>query len=395
MESRCASAAVDAHYHALCSDPAGEQVAAMSVREAVSLCQDGPPRYGAPREIGHYSILADGDDFEYADGDVAKRYLRARIPFRPMWNLNDGYESAVRASWISLTPAECLLRWIIRNKGKVVASSTNEVQSESVRTDFICCRLCFCVLMCTPYKEKIAWRIVASRHRGVVYLHVHPTKKEVHQYLKERDHCSWDRITYWGVKFHRVMSTSEPGVPPKEDELVRERDSYNTVLRGHIGSHTFVISGEVKAVDSSVQCEPGSTGSYVEFKTNCLISTEGQRSTFAKKKLLVWWAQSRLLGVPKGLCGFRHDNGIVMRVQEFDVKTMPDKAKGLWSEDVCMRFLNDTLNFIKEHVEGDDGRTVYLLKYEPSSCQITCKRLADPGKLYSLPDWFLKGIEGC
>uniref|UniRef100_A0A224YZM6 Decapping nuclease n=1 Tax=Rhipicephalus zambeziensis TaxID=60191 RepID=A0A224YZM6_9ACAR len=265
----------------------------------------------------------------------------------------------------------------------------------SVRTDFICRRLCFCVLMCTPYKEKTAWRIVASRHRGVVYLHVHPTKKEVHQYLKERDHCSWDRITYWGVKFHRVMSTSEPGVPPKEDELVRERDSYNTVLRGHIGSHTCVISGEVKAVDSSVQCELGSTGSYVEFKTNCLISTEEQRSTFAKKKLLVWWAQSHLLGVPKGLCGFRHDNGIVMRVQEFDVKTMPDKAKGLWSEDVCMRFLNDTLNFIKEHVEGDDGRTVFLLKYEPSSCQITCKRLVDPGKLYSLPDWFLKGIEGC
>ncbi|KAH7955624.1 hypothetical protein HPB52_001955 [Rhipicephalus sanguineus] len=185
----------------------------------------------------------------------------------------------------------------------------------------------------------------------------------------------------------------EPGVATKEGELVREGDAYNTVLRGHIGSHTFVISAEVKAVDPSIQCEAGSTGSYVEFKTNRVFSTEGQRSKFTKHKLLNWWAQSRLAGVPKGLCGFRDDNGIVMRVQEFDVNRMPDKAKGLWSEDVCMRFLNNVLAFIKQHVQGDDGRPVYLLKYEPSNREITCKRLADPGKLYSLPYWFLAGIE--
>ncbi|KAH8038893.1 hypothetical protein HPB51_003915 [Rhipicephalus microplus] len=52
----------------------------------------------------------------------------------------------------------------------------------------------------------------------------------------------------------------------------------------------------------------------------------------------------------------RDDDGIVRHVQEFDVSTMLDKAEGLWSEDVCMQFLNDALNFIKQHVEGDDGR---------------------------------------
>ncbi|XP_037276340.2 decapping and exoribonuclease protein isoform X5 [Rhipicephalus microplus] len=395
MESCCSSTAMDPRYHVFCGDPAGEEVAAMSVCEAFSSRRDDTPRYALPREIGHYSLLQDGEDFKFVDGDGAKRYLRRQIPFCPMWNLNDGYAKTPHVNWISLTPAECLLRWIIRNKDKAVTLSTSEGQSERVRTDFVGHRLCLCVLMCTPYDKTTAWRMVASRHRGVIYLRVHPTKTEVHEYLKGRkDNCFVDRTTYWGIKFHRIMSPTEPCVAPEEGELVREGDSYNTVLRGQIGMHTFVISGEVKAVDPSVQCEPGSTASYVEFKTNRVFSAESHRLNFLKHKLLSWWAKSRIGGVPRGLCGFRDDNGIVRHIQEFDVSKMPGKAKGLWSEDVCMQFLDDALNFIRQHVEGDDGRTVYLFTYEPSFYQITCKRLVDPGKLYSLPDWFLKSIEG-
>ncbi len=34
-------------------------------------------------------------------------------------------------------------------------------------------------------------------------------------------------------------------------------------------------------------------------------------------KLLKWWAQSFLVGVPKIVCGFRDDDGIVKNLQNF------------------------------------------------------------------------------
>ncbi|XP_075740200.1 decapping and exoribonuclease protein-like [Rhipicephalus microplus] len=161
----------------------------------------------------------------------------------------------------------------------------------SVCTDFVGHRLCLCVLMCTPYDKTTAWQMVASRHRGVIYLLVHPTKKKVHEYLKRRkDNCYVDRMTYWGIKFRRIMSTTEPWVASEEGDVVREGDSYNTVLRGQIGMHTFVISGEVKAVDPSVECEPGSTASYVDFKTNRVFSDGSHHLNFHRHKLLSWWA---------------------------------------------------------------------------------------------------------
>ncbi|XP_075551169.1 decapping and exoribonuclease protein-like isoform X2 [Dermacentor variabilis] len=339
----------------------------MTVREALSWRHGDCPKYCAPCEIGHFTTQAEGEQYEYVDGAVAKRFLRARIPWRPMLNLNTGYEKAVRIKWESVARRETLLRWVILNKDKVGICSSDE--------------------LAPPLETK--------RHKGIVYLHEHPTMEEVHRSLKERGDWKLDRMTYWGSRFHRSMTSTEPGVDPKEDELLREGDGYNTVLHCQLGSHSIVMGGEVKAVDPSVECKLGSTAGYVEFKTNRTLTTESQHRNFYECKLRRWWAQSRLGGVPKGLCGFRDDNGIVVRIQQFDVINMPDMAEGLWSEDVCMLFCNQLLSFIKEHVEGNDGRTVYHFEYVPSSREIICKHLTNPAKLYRLPDWFLEAFEDC
>ncbi|XP_075551168.1 decapping and exoribonuclease protein-like isoform X1 [Dermacentor variabilis] len=371
----------------------------MTVREALSWRHGDCPKYCAPCEIGHFTTQAEGEQYEYVDGAVAKRFLRARIPWRPMLNLNTGYEKAVRIKWESVARRETLLRWVILNKDKVGICSSDELapplETKSICTDFICRRSTLTIVMCTPYEENKGWRLVACRHKGIVYLHEHPTMEEVHRSLKERGDWKLDRMTYWGSRFHRSMTSTEPGVDPKEDELLREGDGYNTVLHCQLGSHSIVMGGEVKAVDPSVECKLGSTAGYVEFKTNRTLTTESQHRNFYECKLRRWWAQSRLGGVPKGLCGFRDDNGIVVRIQQFDVINMPDMAEGLWSEDVCMLFCNQLLSFIKEHVEGNDGRTVYHFEYVPSSREIICKHLTNPAKLYRLPDWFLEAFEDC
>jgi len=37
-------------------------------------------------------------------------------------------------------------------------------------------------------------------------------------------------------------------------------------------------------------------------------------------KLMKWWAQSFLVGVPSVICGYRDDDGVVNEMEEFDVE---------------------------------------------------------------------------
>lgn len=117
---------------------------------------------------------------------------------------------------------------------------------------------------------------------------------------------------------------------------------------------------------------------------------ETQRNT-----LLGMWAVARLAGAPKVLCGFIDDDGILFRILNYDVSTIPEMAKGQWSEVIVMKFGQEMLSFIKEHVEENDERSVYLFEHMPSSRDVVCKRLTDPGSRYGFPDWFLAGFEGC
>ncbi|XP_037502528.2 decapping and exoribonuclease protein-like, partial [Rhipicephalus sanguineus] len=194
-----------------------------------------------------------------------------------------------------------------------------------------------------------------------------------------------------------TWTAEEPGAVPDDDELLRESEAYTVILRSKLGSHSIVLGAEVKAVDPSVECEPGSTASYVEFKVTRDQggSTDARRESFKRHALLAWWAQCRLAGVPRALCGYRNEHGILVNIEDIDVNDMPKMAEGMWSEGKCMLFCDRLLSFIKQHVKVDDGRTVYLFEYIPRSREIVCKRLRDPGETYkpwgSLPEVF----EGC
>lgn len=41
-------------------------------------------------------------------------------------------------------------------------------------------------------------------------------------------------------------------------------------------------------------------------------------------KLIKWWAQSFLVGIPQIICGFRDDEGIVHRLEKFNVQEIPN-----------------------------------------------------------------------
>lgn len=61
-----------------------------------------------------------------------------------------------------------------------------------------------------------------------------------------------------------------------------------------------------------------------------------------ERKLLKFWAQSFLLGVPTIIVGFRDQQGIVHRLEELDTASIPGKVKkvgkGSWDGNICINF---------------------------------------------------------
>ncbi len=61
-----------------------------------------------------------------------------------------------------------------------------------------------------------------------------------------------------------------------------------------------------------------------------------------ERKLLKFWIQSFLLGVPKIIVGFRSQQGILKRLEELETKDIPGivkrRGKGTWDGNLCINF---------------------------------------------------------
>lgn len=79
----------------------------------------------------------------------------------------------------------------------------------------------------------------------------------------------------------------------------------------------------------------------MELKTSAEIHSDRDMLKY-ERKLLKFWAQSFLLGVPKIIVGFRDQQGIVRRLEELETSTLPGKVKkygkGSWDGNICINF---------------------------------------------------------
>jgi RAT1-interacting protein len=69
-----------------------------------------------------------------------------------------------------------------------------------------------------------------------------------------------------------------------------------------------------------------------------------------ERKLLKFWIQSFLLGVPKIIVGFRNKIGILQRLEELETRALPGLVKrngrGSWDGNVCINFTASFLDCI-------------------------------------------------
>lgn len=80
---------------------------------------------------------------------------------------------------------------------------------------------------------------------------------------------------------------------------------------------------------------------WVELKTSAEMYTDKDLRKY-ERKLLKFWAQSFLLGVPKIVVGFRSMHGILERLEEVETRDIPGNVKrlgrGTWDGNICINF---------------------------------------------------------
>ena len=66
------------------------------------------------------------------------------------------------------------------------------------------------------------------------------------------------------------------------------------------------------------------------------------------RKLMKFWIQSFLLGVPKIIVGFRTRDGILTKVEEIETQRIPATVNGrpnpAWNADMCVNFAGTFLD---------------------------------------------------
>lgn len=75
-----------------------------------------------------------------------------------------------------------------------------------------------------------------------------------------------------------------------------------------------------------------------------------------ERKLLRFWAQSFLLGVPKIMVGYRTQAGFLTRISEMETQRIPGMVKrgsGVWDGNVCINLTAAFLEFLKRTVTGE------------------------------------------
>ena len=80
---------------------------------------------------------------------------------------------------------------------------------------------------------------------------------------------------------------------------------------------------------------------WVELKTSAEINNDRDMVKY-ERKLLKFWIQSFLLGVPRIIVGFRDVRGILRRVEELETRSIPGKVKRsgrvVWDGNLCINF---------------------------------------------------------
>lgn len=218
--------------------------------------------------------------------------------------------------------------------------------------------------MTVPFSHLDDWEMNATLFQGTIFIEENHAKKldsrqKQHTSGAHRGNMSQDLMSYWGYKFetlslmpHPWAETSREYIEGREDEVVSNYAQYCSIVRTGFGKTKLVIGGEVDAVAAYKPEEPSQPTDWVELKTTAEVIND-RDVVKLERKLLKFWAQSFLLGVPKIVVGYRSQQGMLQRLENIDTQTIPDRVlrgKRMWDGQTCINFTSAFLEWLKATV---------------------------------------------
>ncbi|KAM6182387.1 decapping and exoribonuclease protein isoform 2-T2 [Erethizon dorsatum] len=345
----------------------------------------GPfPFYRRPSELGCFSLDAQR---QYHGDARALRYY-SPPPTNgpgPNFDLRDGYPDRYHPRDEEVREGlDHLLRWLLEHRGQL------EGGPSWLAGAIVTWRGHLTKLLTTPYERQEGWQLAASRFQGTLYLSEVETPAARAQRLARPPLLR--ELMYMGYKFEQYMCADKPGSSPDPSGEVNTNVAFCSVLRSRLGNHPLLFSGEVDCTDPHAPSTQPPT-CYVELKTSKEMHSPGQWRGFYRYKLLKWWAQSFLPGVPNVVAGFRNPEGFVCSLKTFPTMEMFEHVRNDhdgWNPSVCMNFCAAFLSFAQSTVVQDDPRLVHLFSWEPGG-PVTVSVHRDAPYAF-LPTWYVEAM---
>ncbi|XP_042375995.1 NAD-capped RNA hydrolase DXO1-like [Zingiber officinale] len=206
-------------------------------------------------------------------------------------------------------------------------------------------------ILATAYIRNEPWKMGVHKRCGVVYLDVHK--------LPERPESRQDsRRCYWGYAFEN-LATENSTETDIDGKGIDANVEFCSVIKTKLGAHRIIMGAEMDCCDST---DDGKRF-YVELKTSRELEYRTEER-YEREKLLKFWIQSFLAGVPYIVIGFRDDAGILVRTERLRTKdiTQRVKMKNYWQGGVCLAFADEVLCWLYGTVKENED---YILQFLP------------------------------
>ncbi|KAM0204446.1 hypothetical protein ACHAPI_000204 [Fusarium lateritium] len=254
-------------------------------------------------------------------------------------------------------------------------------------------------IMATPFDNMDGFEMNATLYQDCIFIEENNAYKMASRSNegnnKRRRGPPLEVMQFWGYKFETLSTlpapwaeTSREFIENRENEVVNNKAQYCSVVRTGIGKSVLCLGGEVDAIWDSKPQEKGSPINWVELKTSAEIRNAGDMENF-NRKLMKYWIQSFLLGVPRIVVGFRTRDGILVEAKDIETHRIPETVNAYpnpkWNADMCVNFAAAFLDWLTENI-NDEG--VWRIKREPQSPTIELFKVEETGHGDILSDEF-------
>ncbi|TFK40441.1 RAI1 like PD-XK nuclease-domain-containing protein [Crucibulum laeve] len=275
--------------------------------------------------------------------------------------------------WVRKPDTRGRIDALLRAIGKAKEDSKKRGMVEGVGV--VCWRGVMTRILTAPYEDRDGWEMNVMLVNGTLYFEEHLSDEK----LKDKNNMApRQRLqTYYGYAFESYCtsetqtrrsssSPSYPDAPFGWSGDVNTNVQWCSVVRTKLGDTRMIIGGEVDCVRGKYT---GKTDSFVELKTSMTIRGAQDEARF-EKKLLKFYFQSFLLGVPEIFVGFRTPAGVVITTQSFKTMELPRLVRGkpgAWDPLVCLAWGHRFLTFLRDVVQQQGNTPVWRAKFVPGS----------------------------